>query len=60
LKANGFNIVSGFEPNLLKMLAYKRFDYFPRALHEPWLEIADKDAFAIEQHIMLKYISPIY
>lgn len=60
LKANGFNVVSGFEPNLLKMLKYKRFDYFPRALHEPWLEINDSHDFIIEKHLMLKYISPIY
>lgn len=60
LKHNGFNLVEGYDIYLLNMLARKRFDYYPRALHEPWLEIADKEQFQIEQNLLLKYPSPIY
>lgn len=60
LKHNGFNLVEGYDVYLLKMLERKRFNYYPRALHEPWLEIADNDLFEIEQNLLLKYPSPIY
>jgi len=60
LKSNGFNVVEGSDNHLLKMLVKKRFDYFPRALHEPWLEIKGNNLFTIEQNIALKYYAPIF
>jgi len=60
LKANQFNLVLGHSINLLNMLQKKRFDYFPRALYEPWLEIKNNDKFFVERNIALKYFSPMY
>lgn len=60
LRANGFNVVEGRGFSLLTMLEKQRFDYFPRAIHEPWLEIADREQLAIEQHFLLKYPAPMY
>lgn len=39
LRANGFDVIEGSAFSLLLMLEKKRFDYFPRAIHEPWIEI---------------------
>ncbi len=60
LKANKFTITLGPQNNLLKMLERKRFDYFPRALHEPWLEIAHNSSLIVEKNIALKYFAPMY
>ncbi|MFT5756551.1 MAG: hypothetical protein ACI9LM_001270 [Alteromonadaceae bacterium] len=42
------------------MLQKKRFDYFPRALYEPWLEIENNNQFIVERNIALKYFAPMY
>ncbi|NQZ81735.1 MAG: hypothetical protein HRT52_12035 [Colwellia sp.] len=60
LKANNFKVTLGHSNNLLKMLQKKRFDYFPRALHEPWIEIAHIKNLVVEKNIALKYFAPIY
>ncbi len=60
LRANGFDVVEGRGFSLLTMLEKHRFDYFPRAIHEPWLEIADKEHLAVEQHFLLRYPAPMY
>ncbi len=60
LKYNGLKLTEGYDIYLLKMLARKRFDYFPRALHEPWVEIADNKSFEVEQQLLLKYYSPMF
>lgn len=60
LKANGFNVVQGAARNLLSMLKMKRFDFYPRGLHEPWQEIKAGSDFVVEPHILLKYPAPIY
>lgn len=60
LLSNGFNVIKGYDIYLLKMLKRERFDYFPRALHEPWLEIADEPNLMVEQGFMLKYPAPTY
>lgn len=60
LTHHGFELVEGYDIYLLKMLAKKRFDYFPRALHEPWTEIEANGEFVVEKNLMLKYPSPIY
>lgn len=39
---HGFALVEGYDIYLLEMLAKKRFDYFPRALHEAWVEIKEE------------------
>jgi len=60
LRANDFNVASGYDEHLLTMLLRKRFDYFPRALHEPWSEIKGYPDLIIEKNIMLKYYAPMY
>jgi len=60
LKANDFNLVLGYRINLMNMLQKKRFDYFPRALYEPWLEIEHNDELVVEKNIALKYFAPMY
>ncbi|WP_440875020.1 substrate-binding periplasmic protein [Thalassotalea sp. PLHSN55] len=60
LEHNSFDVVRGYDNYLLKMLAKKRFDYFPRALHEPWHEVQGNSDLTVEQHLLLKYVSPIY
>jgi len=60
LIANNFKVAAGYDDYLLTMLERKRFDYFPRALHEPWFEIKDKPAFVIEKNLMLRYPAPMY
>jgi hypothetical protein len=47
---------------LFKMLAAKRFDYFPRGLYEVWNEakIHADLGLVIEKNIMLYYEAPFY
>ena len=44
------------------MLEGNRFDYFPRAIHEPWYELAQHKQFdlVVEPHILLRYKAPFY
>ena len=44
-------------PNLFSMLEGGRFDYFPRALHEPWVEVKSRPELnlTIDKHLMLIY-----
>jgi hypothetical protein len=60
LENNGFTLMQGYDIYLLKMLAKQRFDYFPRALHEPWSEIDGNEDFIVEKNILLKYNAPIF
>ena len=60
LLANGFSVIQGHENFLLDMLKKGRFSYFPRALHEPWSEIANDSSLMVEQHIMLEYPAPVF
>jgi hypothetical protein len=60
LRHNGFDVIEGSAFSLLTMLEKNRFDYFPRALHEPWAEIANKNQFIVEEHFLLKYPAPMY
>jgi hypothetical protein len=60
LLANGFSVIQGHENFLLGMLKKGRFSYFPRALHEPWPEIANDNSLSVEQHIMLQYPAPVF
>jgi hypothetical protein len=49
-------------PNLFLMLEGSRFDYFPRALHEPWAEVKSRPELnlSIENNIMLIYPFALY
>lgn len=49
-------------PNLFDMLDGERFDFFPRAIHEPWQEVAKRGHLnlAIETDLMLVYPMPLY
>lgn len=42
------------------MLQKRRFDYFPRAIHEPWIEIADMPDLTVEENILIRYPAPFY
>ena len=60
LLGNGFNVIQTGELGLLDMLDKRRFDYFPRALHEPWVEIQNRPQFTVERNILLKYSAPMF
>lgn len=60
LLANGFSVIKGNDDHLMKMLKKRRFDYFPRALHEPWLELANESELVVEENFMLKYPAPTF
>ena len=60
LKHNKLTITTGANHTLLDMLDKGRFDYFPRALHEPWIEIKDNSKFTVEKNLMLQYPAPLY
>jgi len=60
LLANGFNVIQGHDNFLIEMLKKQRFDYFPRALHEPWPEIAGDNTLTVEEHLMLQYPAPVF
>ena len=60
LLANGFKVVRGSDSSLIKMLKKGRFDYFPRALHEPWFEIINEPELVVEENLMLQYPAPVF
>ena len=60
LLKNGFKVIGGHADALIAMLNKKRFDYYPRALHEPWVEIADESELVVEKHLMLRYPAPMF
>ncbi len=63
LKANQLPVdTSGSYDQLFSMLAAKRFDYFPRAFHEPINELQQKSKLplTIEPHLLLHYVVPDY
>ena len=62
LEANGIDVIPApsYE-GLFKMLAIKRFDYFPRSVMEIWDEQANNaDTLAVEPHIALHYLYDAY
>ncbi|MET0356579.1 MAG: diguanylate cyclase [Cellvibrio sp.] len=63
LRRNDFRVITAIrQDSLLKMLASKRFDFYPRGLYEIWREkasIQDKN-IVIEKNLMIYYDSPIY
>lgn len=60
LDKNGFSLIKSGTFRLLDMLDKGRFDYFPRALHEPWVEITNRPQFVVEKNILLKYVAPMF
>ncbi|MEI8634177.1 hypothetical protein P4S72_23305 [Vibrio sp. PP-XX7] len=48
--------------NLFPMLEGGRFDYFPRAVHEPWVEVASRPELnlVVDKHILLIYPFAMY
>ena len=60
LQHNGINVMEGGSVNLLNMLSKERFDFYPRALFEPWQEIEQWPNLSVEQHVLLRYPSPFY
>lgn len=63
LKYNGYKVVGSHSwLTLYGMLINKRFDFFPRGIHEPWIEMKanpDKD-LEVEKKFVLKYPAPGY
>ena len=65
LRSNGFNVVPGNNyEGLFTMLMLKRFDVFPRGLHEPFVEVqrfgAQLPGLAVEKTLALYYPDPDY
>ncbi len=63
LESAGIPVVKPVKyPNLFYMLDGERFDYFPRAVHEPWSEVSTRPELnlAIETDLMLVYPMPLY
>jgi hypothetical protein len=60
LVANGFRVTQGKDNLLIEMLKKGRFDYYPRALHEPWLEITNEGTLTVEKNLLLHYRAPMY
>lgn len=63
LRANNLTVVTSLNyDSLFKMLAAKRFDYFPRGLYEVWNEAElHKDiGLSIEKKLMIYYEMPFY
>lgn len=63
LRANGFKVVgiSGYV-ELFDMLKERRFDFFPRGVHEPWKELADVKypELVVETDLVIHYPAPGY
>lgn len=60
LHANNFIVTQGYDNFLIDMLKKERFYYFPRALHEPWLEIKNDSTLMVEENLMLQYPAPTF
>lgn len=63
LKAGGIPTVTTVKyNNLFPMLEGGRFDYFPRAVHEPWSEVASRPelGLTVEKNLMLVYPFAMY
>lgn len=63
LRANNVSIVTTNKyQNLFPMLAGGRYDFFPRALYEPWVELKDYKQLdlVVEENILLVYPFAMY
>ena len=64
LQANGFKVIAATKyPNLFYMLDGGRFDAFPRGVHEPFGELAQRPELkdlTVEKKLMISYRMPFY
>lgn len=63
LEANGFKVIKTEKyPGLFYMVDGGRFDAFPRGVHEPFTEIAERPHLnlAVEKNLMIAYKMPYY
>jgi len=60
LLSNDFTVIKGYHIYFLEMLKKGRFDYYPRGLHEPWVEISNEPELAVEENFMIKYPAPMF
>lgn len=61
LSDNNYRLITGpGHKTLFNMLQHSRFDYMPRALHEPWNEIKLFEGLQVESSLALHYPSPYY
>ncbi|WP_141215622.1 amino acid ABC transporter substrate-binding protein [Hahella sp. CCB-MM4] len=65
LQSNKLNVTGvALYDSLFSMLAYRRFDYFPRGLNEAWKELEERSTefpnLAVEDTIALYYPYPVY
>lgn len=63
LRANGFHVETSTEyEDLFRMLEAGRFDFFPRALNEPWSEVtaSGSDHLKVEEQLLLYYPTASY
>ena len=63
MKHNGLTVVEATKySGLFHMTDGKRFDAFPRGIHEPWSEMEARKnlALAVDAHVMLVYKMPFY
>jgi hypothetical protein len=63
LRTNGFKVVgSSRYKELFDMLKARRFDFFPRGLHEPWRELDDINdpTLVVEKELVIHYPAPGY
>ena len=63
LQANGYNVTtSPSYDGLFEMLDSGRFDYFPRAVSEPWREVEEYARYdlVVEPTLLLQYYAPAY
>ncbi|MEJ6472727.1 hypothetical protein [Pseudoalteromonas piscicida] len=57
---NGFSVVTSIATSLPRMLEEKRFDLFPRALHEPWTELHTIDNAVVESRFAFCYPTAMF
>lgn len=64
LQANGFKVITATKyPNLFYMVDGGRFDGFPRGVHEPFGELAQRPELkdlTVEKNLMVSYRMPFY
>ncbi|MFD2166426.1 hypothetical protein ACFSJY_09105 [Thalassotalea euphylliae] len=61
LEFNEYNVVkAAVHDTLFSMLEKGRFDYFPRAMHEAFVEVNHFEGLAVEETILLKYTAPFF
>ncbi len=63
LRHSGFNVITAVKyEGLFHMLDGGRFDYFPRAIHEPWTELQTHSELdlTVEKNILLIYPFAMY